>query len=225
MTATVPRVPEARRGRPGARVRPGSRPGRGVGRLVARVLLAVTLAAGPVQAQPADRDWPCPQRLVPQISAGAIWSGPALDEVKEHWATDADVAPLVPKLASRDTPIELAEAQIASFADRFPPEARDAKLTLLFVGVLEFLNGERSKLIEGIKRYAQRQRALADKIAATTRKLQDEPTPEIKAERDWDLRVFEDRNRSLRPVCDQPVAVEQRAFALARAIQSHLGRS
>ena len=225
MTAIVPRAPEARPGRLGARVRSDPRLGRGLALLVAGALLAGTPAAGPVRAQPADRDWPCPQRLVPQIVAGAIWSGPPLDEVKEHWATDADVAPLVPKLASRDTPVELAEAQIASFADKFPPEARDAKLTLLFVGVLEFLNGERGKLIEGIKRYTQRQRALADKIAATTRKLQDEPTPEIRAERDWDLRVFEDRNRSLRQVCDQPVAVEQRAFALARAIQSHLGKS
>jgi hypothetical protein len=34
--------------------------------------------------------------------------------------------------------------------------------------------------------------------------------------------VFTDRQRSLALVCDQPVRLEQRAFALARVIQEQL---
>jgi hypothetical protein len=36
------------------------------------------------------------------------------------------------------------------------------------------------------------------------------------------LRIYDDRNRALRQVCDQPVQLEQRAFALARAIQNRI---
>jgi hypothetical protein len=34
--------------------------------------------------------------------------------------------------------------------------------------------------------------------------------------------VFEDRQRVLRQICEQPVLLEQRAFALSRAMQSEL---
>ena len=40
--------------------------------------------------------------------------------------------------------------------------------------------------------------------------------------RQWDLRVFEDRQRVLRQICEQPVRLEQRAFALSRALQAEL---
>ena len=44
----------------------------------------------------------------------------------------------------------------------------------------------------------------------------------LRAERDWDIRIFEDRRQSLVYLCEQPVLLEQRAFALARAIASHM---
>jgi len=34
----------------------------------------------------------------------------------------------------------------------------------------------------------------------------------------WDLRIFEERNRSMTYLCEQPVLLEQRAFALGRTI-------
>jgi hypothetical protein len=36
------------------------------------------------------------------------------------------------------------------------------------------------------------------------------------------MRVFDDRQRSLRVVCDQPVLLEQRAFAISRLIQGQV---
>ena len=42
------------------------------------------------------------------------------------------------------------------------------------------------------------------------------------AERDWDIRIYDDRRGSLTYLCEQPVLLEQRAFTLARTIVSHL---
>ena len=38
----------------------------------------------------------------------------------------------------------------------------------------------------------------------------------------WNLRIFEERRKSLRFVCEVPVAIEQRLFALSREIQKAL---
>ena len=35
----------------------------------------------------------------------------------------------------------------------------------------------------------------------------------------WDTLIYTDRQKSMTLVCDQPVQLEQRAFALARIIQ------
>jgi hypothetical protein len=39
---------------------------------------------------------------------------------------------------------------------------------------------------------------------------------------DWDSRVFDDRERLLPVICQQPSVIEQRLFALSRAIQEDL---
>jgi len=39
---------------------------------------------------------------------------------------------------------------------------------------------------------------------------------------DWDARIFDDRQRLLPAVCEQPRVLEQRLFALSRAIQEEL---
>ena len=42
------------------------------------------------------------------------------------------------------------------------------------------------------------------------------------AQLDWSTRIFQDRQQSLTYVCETPVILEQRAFALGRAIAAHL---
>ena len=39
---------------------------------------------------------------------------------------------------------------------------------------------------------------------------------------DWDMRIFQDRQQALTYVCETPVILEQRVFALARAIAAGL---
>ena len=41
-------------------------------------------------------------------------------------------------------------------------------------------------------------------------------------EYDWDARVFKEREANLPLACEIPVEIEQRAFALGRAIRFHM---
>ena len=38
----------------------------------------------------------------------------------------------------------------------------------------------------------------------------------------WDLRIFQDRHKTLSYVCEVPVVIEQRLFALAQEIQNNM---
>jgi hypothetical protein len=194
-------------------------------------LLALVAWAGPLAAaDPADPDWPCVQRLVPELTAGQMWSGPVFDPAKADPADQARLAGLAYTLASRTTPLEQAEQEVGAFAQGLPPQERNNELTLLFHGSLELINQERSEIIAGIKRYTRKQRRLAEKIAQDSRQLNgvqpgttpDAGTQALLAERDWDLRIYEDRQKVLRQICEQPVLLDQRAFALARAMQARL---
>jgi hypothetical protein len=184
-------------------------------------------AAVAQNGQAADPDWPCVQRLVPEIAGGMIWAGPPLDQAKEpsdHKAIDA----LAEELAARRVPIEEAEQQVESFAGPLAEAEKSEPLTVLFKATLEIINKDRASIIAGIKRFSQGERALADRIAAKNQEIEALDSGDIlkrdtlTAERDWDIRIFEDRRRSLTYLCEQPVLLEQRAFALARMITGHL---
>jgi hypothetical protein len=184
------------------------------------------LAAG---AEPTESDWPCIQRLVPQLAVSQMWAGP-IPESGGDASPGGEVAQLAHQLASRSMPLAEAEAAIDRFADSLAPDERNPELARLFEDVLQLINQERSQVIAGIKRYTRKQQHLAEKIAQDSQKLADlqpgttpdAPTQELLEARQWDLRVFEDRRRVLTQVCEQPVLLEQRAFSLSRAMQARL---
>jgi hypothetical protein len=192
------------------------------------VTAALVLASGtpPAAAQQDDSDWPCIQRLVPELAFAQMWAGPHPDAASANGA----IAELAHRLASRATPDDEAQAAIDRFAADLPAEERNAQLGLLFDEVLQLINQERSEIIAGIRSYTRKQQHLAEKIAEDSRQLanlQPGTTPDAKTqalrdERQWDLRVFEDRRRILTQICEQPVLLEQRAFSLARAMQAEL---
>jgi hypothetical protein len=198
--------------------------------LLVAVSLCVLATAPAAAAEPSDEDWPCIQRLVPALAASQMWAGPSPEAGESASSPDGEVAQLAHRLASRSMPVEEAEAAIDEFADGLAPEERNAQLAHLFHDVLEQINHERSQIIAGIKRYTRRQQHLAEKIAKDSEKLADlqpgttpdAPTQELLEERQWDLRVFEDRRRVLNQVCEQPVLLEQRAFSLSRVMQARL---
>lgn len=193
------------------------------------ILLGMGLLTGPAlaAAQDADPDWPCVQRLVPEVAGGMIWAGPPLDDVDEA-ALDQGAMALAGELAARRVPIEEAERHVEGYAASLEAGDKAEHLTGLFKTTLDIINDDRESIINGIKKFSHGQRTLAEKITAKNQELEAIERSEIlkrdtlTAERDWDIRIFEDRRQSLTYLCEQPVLLEQRAFALARTIAGHL---
>lgn len=132
--------------------------------------VAVLLAAGTAHAaSSSDPDWPCIQRKVPQLSIGQMWSGP---EAVGDWRADPEIALLANRIASRRTDLTEVEALVDGFAAESGAE-RSEKLSLLYSGVFQLIDRDRSQVIGGISRYTTRQRALADRIRDETLKLAD----------------------------------------------------
>ena len=185
------------------------------------------LAGTALAADPRYPDWPCAQAKVPEVSVAAVWAGPALDDATGKWKDDAETSALVARLSARRTPIEDADAQISKYLASKPANKSEAGKEL-FAGVFETLNEQRSSVMSGLERTMRKQRAAAEKIredTATLHGLQDAASPDqtkINALADqlgWQTRIFEDRSKVVRFVCDVPNAIDQRLFALSRAIQ------
>jgi DNA repair ATPase RecN len=202
--------------------------------LPARLLAAAVLAAALAQpAGAADRrfpDWPCVQARVPSLSAAAVWTGPPIEEVLGAWREDARLAELVARVSARRMPREEAERAVVQFVEGLGAE-RAEQTRLLVAGLFETLDSERGQVIAGLERLTRRQRDLVSRIEAdmaSLRALQDDPAAdpkrveEIATRVQWSTRIFEERRRSVRFVCEVPVQIEQRFFTLTRAAQDRL---
>jgi hypothetical protein len=196
-------------------------------------LTLLTISAAGYAADATDKDWPCQQRKVPEISAGMVWAGPPLDNIGDTWRDDDGVADLVRKIAARRTDLGEAKSLIEQFAASAGTD-KNRRLTLVMAGALSIVNSDRSAIIAGIERYTRRQRDLAAKIQQQTAELDALPvngTAEQNARRQdlqemqtWDARILQERERSLTYVCETPVLLEQRIFALGREISGHLSQ-
>src|SRR4051795_8546154 len=186
------------------------------------------VAAGPLfAADPRYPDWPCAQAKVPEISLAAVWDGPALDDAVAKWKDDTRISALVPRLAARRTPLDEAEKAITEFLSGSPAQ-KIAAGKLLFAGLFDTLNAQRSSVMNGLERVTRKQREAAEKIRDDTlalQALQDAPAPdqakvdELGNRLIWETRIFEDRRRVIKFVCEVPTAIDQRLFALGRVIQ------
>lgn len=192
---------------------------------------ATTDGAQPAAAAP-NAEWPCEQPLRPEMSIGAMWQGPELSP-DDDWRKVPAVVTLVNQIAPRSLPQEEAVANIQRFAASYQGPERTKALTELFVGLFETLSTERNDIVRGIKRFYRRQDALAHRIEEGWKALgeidpnaTDPQTVEkritMQQQVDWDSRIFDDRQRLLPVVCEQPRVLEQRVFGLSRAIQEQL---
>jgi hypothetical protein len=197
--------------------------------------LPVSIAPASVPADVvgrADPDWPCIQRKVPELSMASLWQGPPAEEALTNWRDDAEVGAIVGRVAPRRVPIEEATAAITAFAEGLDAAAKEAKLTALFAGLFQTLDRERSDIMAGIERYARAQKQIAERIRQDQAALSDlraanPDSPEVATRNDEllaSVRVFDDRRNSLTFVCEVPTLIEQRLFALSRAIQNELSR-
>lgn len=187
----------------------------------------IALASPALAADPRYPDWPCVQAKVPELSVAAMWAGPPIDEVAKGWENDPKIKELVPRVASRRTPLEEAQKSVAEYVTGSAAE-REQKAKLLFAGLFERLNRERTEVMNGIERVTRHQKDLANKIktdVADLHSAQDANPPDqvkidqLAAQVEWSTRIFEDRRKTIRFVCEVPVQIEQRLFALSRAAQ------
>ncbi|HVH02738.1 MAG TPA: hypothetical protein VM891_07315 [Amaricoccus sp.] len=200
-----------------------------------RMLLLSLAVAAPAFAAPAfadgppvDPDWPCVQRRQPELSLAQVWGGPVPDAAAQALAGTPEVNDLAEVLALRRTPMAEAEAQMKAFAASHPdPES----VVALFAATFDHVNAARDRVMAGITRYAHKQATLEQQIedlrhqmnaleAAETKDF--DKMDDVEKQLDWATRIFQDRQQSLTYVCETPVILEQRAFALGRAAQALL---
>ena len=197
------------------------------------VCLLLAVAGSPELCFAADArypDWPCAQAKVPDLSLAAVWAGPPLDDVEDKWKNDAKVSALLPRLAARRTPLDEAQKAITEFLAGSTAEKLEMG-KLLFAGLFDTLNAQRSSVMSGLERVTRKQRQAADKIRTDTlalQALQDASPPdqakieELGNQLVWETRIFEDRQRVIKFVCEVPTAIDQRLFALGRMIQQEI---
>jgi hypothetical protein len=197
-------------------------------------LCVLTAVAAPFDrsfaADPRYPDWPCAQAKVPEISLAAVWNGPALDDAATKWKDDAKISALAPRLAARRTPLDEAEKMIAGLLSDSTTQRKETG-KLLFAGLFDTLNAQRSSVLGGLERVTRKQREAAERIRTDTlalQALQDASSPdqakvdELGNQLVWETRIFEDRQRVIKFVCEVPIAIDQRLFALGRAIQQEI---
>ena len=199
--------------------------------IVLYTLLSVIASADlSFAADPRYPDWPCVQAKVPEVSLPAVWAGPPLDDVVSKWKDDAKISALVEQLAARRVPLDDAQKLVAEFLSGSTTEKTEMG-KLLFAGLYDTLNAQRSSVMNGLERVTRKQREAAEKIRADTltlHELQDAPKPDqiridqLSNQLTWETRIFEDRNKVIRFACEVPTAIDQRLFALGRTIQQEM---
>ena len=193
-------------------------------RLCRTAALAAALALSAAGPSP-DADWPCVQRFVPRLAAVALWPGPPPEG---EWRAAEGVAALVGRIAPRAVPEEKGTAAIEAFAAPLDPASRRRLLPLAFAGVLEETNKQRDALIEQIRRFARRQRDLAEGVRRLEGELRATPADagaartELEQRHAFAAKSFTDAERTMRYACEAPVRLEGRLGAYARALAAAL---
>lgn len=190
----------------------------------------VAVAANGAPPGPRDPDWPCQQIKVPSLSLASVWAGPGLDLRKTDWQRDQSVSDLVEAISQRRMPLQQAQDKIRDFAQQSGAQ-RQERLLALMGGLFNVLDAQRAAVIAGLDRLGARQKQLAANIRSDNEKLQkmladsaadagdvNQMTQRIA----WEAEVLQDRRQAVSYACDVPAKIEQRLFALARAIQENL---
>ncbi len=177
-------------------------------------------------------DWPCEQILVKEVPAAVVWAGPSIDGLGDAWEKDKAVKKLVEQFVSPYYDLDAADAVVADFSSKQDPSQKDHKLTLLFAGVLQTLNEERKKKLDGIMRYARGQAARANKLSGELDEmvqLQEDPSQAaqerlalMQKEMEIKQRMFDEREDFIQHLCTRPMVVEERLGVLARSIAYYL---
>jgi hypothetical protein len=174
-----------------------------------------------------DPTWPCVQRKVERLSEGLMWPSP----IKPLSEFSADQAQAIKKIADllalRRYEVADLEPQVAVFARAHDQDP--AILGAVFGQTFKTLSTRRTKVIKGIGRFSLGQIALAEAIDATRVAMDQEMTKQtpdydkvdaLEEKLDWDQLIYTDRQQSITYLCETPVLLEKRLFAIAQMLQT-----
>ncbi|WP_188854612.1 hypothetical protein [Aureimonas glaciei] len=230
--APAPAAPPGAEAAPQAVVPPAGLVSRPIVGSLAAAPAAVAPTAGTTQllgtVSGSEHIWPCVQRKVDQVSAAQVWPGPPIETAEGTARSDA-ISQFVASVAPRRVPLGDAEAKAREFVRSMPESDRRTRATAAFAELLATLNAERTAIMNGIERYGARQQALAARLRGENAAIGEmrnkgEMSKAADAQEAllWDTRLFEERRKSLTYVCEVPVLIEQRLFALGRAMSGEL---
>ncbi|MEW8028834.1 MAG: hypothetical protein AB2792_18350 [Candidatus Thiodiazotropha sp.] len=183
-------------------------------------------------AEDRPSDWPCEQALVREIPAAVVWAGPSIAGLARSWEQEEEVEVLVERFLSPAYDLDAADAEIAGFSAKQDPSEKDHQLTLLFAGVIQRLNEERKKKLDGIIRYARGQAVRANRLSEELDEmvqLQEDPSQAaqqrlalMQKEMEIKQRMFDEREAFIQHLCTRPRVIEEKLGSLARTIAYYL---
>lgn len=190
--------------------------------------LAFLAVSAPVQAADfSDPTWPCIQRKVGELSAGLMWPTPLdASALPDDAVLKKDIEELSDVLALRRLSVEELRPTVETFAAKYSGDP--AILGQVFEGVFTSLNKRRSRIMGGIEDFSLSQIALSERIDAARiemDKLMAADAPDfdkvdtLEEQLDWDQVIFSDRQKSIQYLCETPVIIERRLFAIAQMLQ------
>lgn len=195
---------------------------------LALALLGTGAALPATAADFSDPTWPCVQRKVGDLSLGLMWPQ-AIEAQEVAPETEAQVKELVGRLTLRRLPLE----EVEPFLDEFvAAQGNDpALLGHVFERAFNTLNHLRTRIMGGIEKYSLSQIALSDRIDSARVEMttaMEAETPDydrvdkLEEQIAWDERIYTDRRQSLTYICETPVLLEKRLFAIAQMLQAKL---
>lgn len=211
-------------------------------------LLSISVLTASAQQNDLD-DWPCVQRYVPEILPASYWPIPIADDLVGTWRRDADTAMLARQLGALEAVDEESLEAMAAFADGVPESDREVELSRLADGIVDVADERRARYLDGIRRYTRQQIAIAGQIESTLNQLADlddaerqaegadaagdetdagttavNPTDRAEIEQTlaWHERLYDQRERAIRSLCERPVELEQVVSAVLRDLSYHL---
>lgn len=208
-----------------------------IGLSLGLTMMALGLGISDARAQRAATgppDWPCVQRLVPELAWGTIWTGPSPEALERSWWEDEEVGSVVRYATARETPRDEALERVRDFVAQVAgqPEAeREERLTLLFAGLFERVNRERSRVIERIRSASRGQVKRLDRLAELVDELEarrasgeasGDDIEQLRQELHWEQRTFQKRQQLLPVLCEKPSLLEEELSRMVRAIRAEL---
>lgn len=198
------------------------------------LLLSVLAVLLPITSTAQDTipDWPCVQVLVPEIVPAVVWPEEIGESVRGLWEKNATISALAERLGDLEHFTEEDVQSIKVFAEPLTENVRLEQLNILTDGIVAVTNRQRSFYIDGIRRYTRQQIAIASQIENTLNQLADldqqngsdigQKRIDIEETLKWHERVYDQRERAIRALCERPVEREMVLSNVLRELSLYL---